>query len=182
MASSCPISLQLKLEDKKIPFADDAEGSCDGSISSVGTGSVLGHSSSEDDLLQSKEDNMSKHWQFIENPSNTMFLGDQHSLNNILDSVSTQVQSVDIDSLSLENLCMKESPSIDDLSSNSISLKKASSILSEQVMEVERNVETSYVCPRPVRPTSLHLQKDAKNLQSFTTLTSAYETLSEQVK
>lgn len=78
-------SIQLKVEDQ-IPFAD---GSCDGSVSSVGTGSVLGHSTTSEEFQEKNGSDERLCW-------NKYASRDQHSLNNILDTVSSSQTDVSL--------------------------------------------------------------------------------------
>lgn len=88
--TTCSVAVQVKLEDQ-IPFVD-AEGSCDGSVSSIGTGSLLGHSSTSDEFVSSENKSRLQ-------PPWRMQVEDQDSLNNILDTVPS---SSSHDDLSLE--------------------------------------------------------------------------------
>lgn len=78
------MAVQVKLEDQ-IPFVDAEVGSCDGSVSSVGTGSLLGHSSTSSEEFASKNDSNEQLWK--KSAPNE----DQDSLNNILDTVSSSL-------------------------------------------------------------------------------------------
>ena len=144
MASSkIPISLQLSRDDQ-IPFVD-ADESCDGSVSSEGTGSVLGHSTSEEDLSHTNTD-LQHHWK--------LEMGDHHSLNNMLDTVSSETRLADLDYLSVDNPFLK---AVDNLSLESGVFKnKSSPSLSEDVA----NYEALETLQKPARPTSLKINSD----------------------
>lgn len=180
MASlQCPISMQFQLEDQ-IPFVD-AEEYCDGSMSSDGTGSVFGHlSSEEDERLARAGQDATQNWQYHENP---MFLGDRQSLNNILDTVSTQVQSVDLDYMSLDNSCTISNIG-DGLPDSAVMESPAteSSCESQDPALVSKKWKTSHYSTRQARPLSLSLRKDVKNFDHQTTLTLAYASLQDQVR
>lgn len=150
--AQCPLTVQLKLEDQ-IPFVD-AEGSCDGSISSQGTGSILGHSTTSEEFLD--RSSRERLWK-----SHT---DDRHSLNNILDTVSSsQTRLTDAD-YSVDKL---EGCLIDDCS------------LEMELPTITVDEPDSTPCKdvNSTRPTTLHLQKGG-----YVTLSSAYTSLSQQVK
>ncbi len=170
MAASCPLAIQLKLEDQ-IPFVD-AEGSCDGSISSVGTGSILGHSTTSEEYLE-KNESQERLWKFHQSHQDSM--GDHHSLNNILDTVSSsQTRLTDLDYSSVDKLDGS-------LMNHSHESVKIESLPNEESILEECQTPATKHATKLARPTTLGLDKDA-NKGGYVSLTSAYASLvSEQV-
>jgi hypothetical protein len=171
--ASCPLAIQLKLEDQ-IPFVD-AEGSCDGSISSVGTGSILGHSTTSEEYLD-KNESQERLWKFHQGHQDSS-MGDHHSLNNILDTVSSsQTRLTDLDYSSVDQL---DGPHLN----NSHESIKIDSLLEKTVIDdepVQDECKTpSKNVTKLARPSTLILEKDVKG--GFVSLASAYASLSEQV-
>lgn len=169
--ASCPLAIQLKLEDK-IPFVD-AEGSCDGSVSSVGTGSILGHSTTSEEYME-KNESQEGLWKFHQNQQDS--LEDHHSLNNILDTVSSsQSKLTDLDYSSadkLDGLLMSNSHESVNTESNLDDTINGASMLLDECQ--------SPVTTKVARPTTLALEKDTK-AGGYVSLSSAYASLSEQV-
>ena len=154
-----------------IPFVD-AEGSCDGSVSSVGTGSILGHSSSEEDVSNHTSANADLPWKLCQFNE---FRGsaDHDSLNNMLDTVSSESHLPDLDYVSGDEL-----------------LLKTEEYVSEEVVEYEtldrtvnyQSIDTLDAGKKLVRPTSLKFSTDSlKKCRGINTLMSAYSALSDQV-
>lgn len=97
MTTTCSMAVQVNLEDK-IPFVD-AEGSCDGSVSSIGTGSLLGHSTTSEEFISESSKTKGSNerlWRYQQPVvKQALQTDDQHSLNNILDTVSSSRDSLD---------------------------------------------------------------------------------------
>jgi len=169
--ASTTLPILLTVNDP-IPFVD-AEGSCDGSVSSVGTGSILGHTSSEEDVTNQTSANTDLPWKFHEfNKSQGSV--DHDSLNNMLDTVSSETHLPDLDYVSADE-----------------SLLKTEEFASEEVAEYEtldstvnyKGLDTLDTGKKPVRPTSLKFSTDSlKKCRGITTLMSAYSALSDQVR
>ena len=90
------MAVQVNLEDK-IPFVD-AECSCDGSVSSIGTGSLLGHSTTSEEFISENSKANGQHerlWEYRQPVKQDLMTDDQQSLNNILDTVSSSRDSLD---------------------------------------------------------------------------------------
>ena len=167
--ASCPLAIQLKLEDQ-IPFVD-AEGSCDGSISSVGTGSILGHSTTSEEYLD-KNASEERLWKFHQSShQDSSMMGDHHSLNNILDTVSSsQTRLTDLDYSSVDKL----DGSLMNHSHESVKIE----ILEDSVAANDDSEEPP-ASSKLARPTTLSLDG---NKGGYVSLTSAYASLvSEQV-
>ena len=168
--ASTTLPILLTVNDP-IPFVD-AEGSCDGSVSSVGTGSILGHSSSEEDLSNNTPANAGLPWKFRQfNESQGSV--DHESLNNMLDTVSSETHLPDLDYVSGDE-----------------SLLKTEEFASEEATEYEtldsavnyQSIDTIDNGKKLVRPTSLKFSTDSlKKCRGITTLMSAYSALSDQV-
>jgi len=166
-SSACPISLQLSVDDPLIPFVD-ADGSCDGSVSSIGTGSVLGHSTSEEEGLNdghaAVDDGGQVPWKFGHTGEE-----DHDSLNNMLDTVSSETHPADLvdrDYLSVDRcfLTSAESGSLDGDGAD---------------------YETLDAVKKPVRPTTLRFCSDSMNkdyvkCHKINSLMLAYSALSDQ--
>lgn len=150
------MAMQLELGDQ-IPYAD---GSCDGSVSSIGTGSILGHSTSEEDLTASRE----RLWKYREEQQSTQ--EDHHSLNNILDTVtSSNTKLADLEDDELVDKLDRSTCSSTDV------------IRKDAVAPRDADVVDLGSPTKATRPTSLSLAKDL----GCTSLASAYFSLSEQV-
>lgn len=170
--ASCPLAIQLKLEDQ-IPFVD-AEGSCDGSISSVGTGSILGHSTTSEEYLD-KHGSRERLWKFHQTHQDSL-MGDHHSLNNILDTVTTSSQTrlMDLDYCSIDQL---DGPHISHESIKNESHLDKSVTIDEPT--TDKCITPSKSIIKHARPNTLILAKDVEG--GFVSLTSAYASLTEQV-
>lgn len=171
--ASCPLAIQLKLEDQ-IPFVD-AEGSCDGSISSVGTGSILGHSTTSEEYLD-KNSSQERLWKYHQNHQDSS-MGDHHSLNNILDTVtSSHTRLTDLDYCSVDQLNGSH------MNNSHESIKIESHL--DTVVTIDEPMKDECKTPsnngaKHARPNTLILGKDVKG--GFVSLTSAYASLTEQL-
>ena len=178
--ASCPLA--VKLETDQIPFVDDEDCCCDGSVSSIGTGSLLANSTSEEYLEKNASEE--RLWKFgSQNPS--LNTGDGHSLNNILDSVSQNHLDYSIE---------------DDITSSNQQLalrnKKESTVAMRAQLPVPDNNSISIVISepdgpdsssnvismqQPSRPRTLSFGQRNELKQGQVSLLSAYTSLSEQV-
>lgn len=179
--ATCPLAIQLKLEDQ-IPFVD-AEGSCDGSISSIGTGSILGHSTTSEEYLE-KNESQERLWKFHPNHQDSM--GDHHSLNNILDTVSSsQTRLTDLDYSSVDKL---DGSLMDNCQESvKIHLDETAPVNGESGLLLDDDsscltaVKNTSISSQLVRPTSLSLESSRAPKGGYVSLTSAYASLIEQV-
>jgi hypothetical protein len=190
--ASCPLTV-LKLEDQ-IPFVDDDGSLCD--VSSIGTGSLLGNSTSEEYLEKNTSQEIlwtkfqKKNSNNSQNPSvNT---GDGHSLNNILDSMceisSTQTHySIEDDNQLMVRNNEKELPATSPIRPQlPVPSSTASSNISIIISEpdgpaITSSTNTTSSMQQPSRPRTLSLEQRNDPKQSYVSLLSAYTSLSEQV-
>jgi len=187
----------------RIPFVDDEDVSlCD--VSSIGTGSLLGNSTSEEYLEKNASQEIlwnkfhNKNSSSSQNPSiNT---GDGHSLNNILDSMcqvsSSQTHLADCCSIEDDNQLMmlslsnkkKElpvtSPSRPQLpvpSSSAVGSNISIIISKPDGPDITSPLTLTSNMQQPSRPRTLSLEQRNDLKQGYVSLLSAYTSLSEQV-
>ena len=184
----------------RIPFVDDEDVSlCD--VSSIGTGSLLGNSTSEEYLEKNASQEIlwnkfhNKNSSSSQNPSiNT---GDGHSLNNILDSmcqVSLSQTHLDCCSIEDDNQLMlslsnkKKEPPV--TSPNRPQLPVPSSAVSSNISIIISEPDGPGITSpptvtssmqQPSRPRTLSLEQRNDLKQGYVSLLSAYTSLSEQV-
>jgi hypothetical protein len=187
--ASCPLTV-LKLEDQ-IPFVDDDGSLCD--VSSIGTGSLLGNSTSEEYLEKNASQEIlwkkfhNKNSNNSQNPSvNT---GDAHSLNNILDSMCEAHldYSIEDDNQLMLRNNEKELPATSPIRPQlPVPSSTASSNISIIISEpdgpgITSSTNITSSMQQPSRPRTLSLEQRNDPKQGYVSLLSAYTSLSEQV-